>query len=282
MQADDLGNGPGFPGIDKYTEQLKSDPNDWQAYNFRGQYQAAIGPSHYQLALDDFTKEIELAQNYCRANGRFRIINSYRQLDTNYCIRDGYIKRAQVYERLAQYQKAVDDCSKAISMILQLAEMYRRRAEAEAAIKIARNMPFSAETQARIRQLNNISIDCTGAIYSSRSFAAPYYVRAQAYLGLERYPQAIDDITKAISFNAKDWRLYNLRASAFEKSGKYQQAIDDYTKATTLIHTGFKFINQRAALYDHRADCYEKMGKLNLAQKDREKASKQGDLSERK
>ena len=49
-----------------------------------------------------------------------------------------------------------------------------------------------------------------------------------------KYPEAIEDLTKAIQLNLKDIRCYLLRAEVYEKMNKFQEAMQDLTKVTEL------------------------------------------------
>jgi tetratricopeptide (TPR) repeat protein len=317
MAVDEMGNGPGFVGIDKYTQQIKDNPNNFQAYSFRGQHYAAAGPSHYQQAIDDFTQEIEMAQKYAEAHGPLSTINKpgyikrpntnyyvryyYSELiDTDYFIRDAYCKRAQVYLRAGQYQKAIDDCTKCINMMPKLSEIYWRLAGVEKAYgrdkaakddlnkaisldpAIVGNRPLPAKMNGDRRQIDNTYDVCTSAIMSHQSNYEPYFFRAVAYEGLGKNREAIADLDKAIDCKPKDWRLFNMRGTAYEDLEQYPQAVDDYTQAIKLIKNGFKFIGKRVAILNHRADCYEKMGQIVLAKRDKYKAAHQSDINERK
>ena len=76
----------------------------------------------------------------------------------------------------------------------------------------------------------------TEAIQLNPNFASPYTNRGAAYCEMGQYQQAIDDCTKALSFNLDyvDVEAYSTRGAAYYGIGNYSQAIDDCTKSIQL------------------------------------------------
>ncbi|KAG5030313.1 hypothetical protein JHK87_013827 [Glycine soja] len=82
----------------------------------------------------------------------------------------------------------------------------------------------------------------TEAIKLCGDNATYYSNRAQAYLELESYLQAVEDCTKAISLDKKNVKAYFRRGTARQMLGYYKEAIDDFKHALVLEPT-----NKRAA-----------------------------------
>ncbi|KAH1049759.1 hypothetical protein GYH30_020329 [Glycine max] len=82
----------------------------------------------------------------------------------------------------------------------------------------------------------------TEAIKLCGDNATYYSNRAQAYLGLGSYLQAVEDCTKAISLDKKNVKAYFRRGTARQMLGYYKEAIDDFKHALVLEPT-----NKRAA-----------------------------------
>lgn len=93
-----------------------------------------------------------------------------------------------------------------------------------------------------------------------------YRNRAKLYLEQKKYDLAINDLAKAISLhnNASN---YWLRGNTYMKQKKYSLAVADYTKAIELSDK--KEANDIDRIYSLRANAYEKLGKVELAKKDR-------------
>ncbi len=199
---------PDFKDIFQYPRNIDINPNKKNSYIALGLGAEALGPSHYEQAIDYYTNAIT-------RDGASENALSYRL-------------RARVYNKCGQYQKALDDCIKAINQEAECPENF--------------------------------------------------YYEATAYKGLGQYQKAIDDCTKAINIDTKQaprefeqFCFYKCRAESYMGLGNYQNAIDDYTEAISSIPPGWLFAPQ---LYNERAHCYEKLGKKDLAQQDREKAAK--------
>jgi tetratricopeptide (TPR) repeat protein len=91
-----------------------------------------------------------------------------------------------------------------------------------------------------------------------------YFMRAQAYAALEKYPQAIEDANRVVAnWPDQSW-TYSFRAQLYNNAGKYQQSVADYTQA-------LKREPNTPRLYDLRASSYEKLGKHELAEQDRKR-----------
>ena len=76
--------------------------------------------------------------------------------------------------------------------------------------------------------------------------------------------QSIIDCSESLRQNPKLFWGYYFRACQYFKLGQYQKAADDLTTAAKL-HSDAETIK----IYSLRADCYDKLGKHDLAQKDR-------------
>jgi tetratricopeptide (TPR) repeat protein len=85
--------------------------------------------------------------------------------------------------------------------------------------------------------------------------------RSEAFHSIHEPQPAIDDITKAISLNKSNWRLYLLRGEYNLDFALYSSAADDYTLALGMNDT-------LIVAYRNRALALEKLGKKFEARKD--------------
>lgn len=88
-----------------------------------------------------------------------------------------------------------------------------------------------------------------------------WYDRAQLYATLKQYDKAIDDATIMLKLRPEHYR-FALRAKIYYNKGDYEKAAQDWT-------TAIKLSSGNSLYYEGRAKCYEKMGKTDLAKKDR-------------
>lgn len=98
--------------------------------------------------------------------------------------------------------------------------------------------------------------------------AEMYKNRGKMYANLGKHDLALADLTMSVNlepFSARSALL--LRGNEYYATKQYQKAVDDYTKS---ISYGDNKAQDR--LYALRASAYEKLGKQDLARKDRLKA----------
>lgn len=77
-----------------------------------------------------------------------------------------------------------------------------------------------------------------------------YISRGAAYLDQKLYPQAIEDLSKAIQLSPRNSHIYSNRATAYMRSGRFMQALDDYNKAILLNPNYYNPYLGRAQLYE--------------------------------
>jgi len=88
--------------------------------------------------------------------------------------------------------------------------------------------------------------------------------RAEAYLELRHFIQAIPDYTKILSLNPSDYGAYNDRALAKMQLGNTYEAISDFSDAIKYK----KRVLQESSSYENRADAYIKTQQWDLAVQD--------------
>ncbi|MDE0017857.1 MAG: tetratricopeptide repeat protein [Candidatus Poribacteria bacterium] len=169
-------------------------PQDHVFYNNRGIDYGEKG--EYDLAIEDFTKAIELKPDYAIA----------------------YNNRGAVYRSKGEYDKTIDDCNKAIQLKSNYAEPYSNRGAAY------RN---KGDYERAIEDYNK-------AIQLKPNFVQAYYNRGLAYHEKSELDIAIKDYSKAIELNPKLFHAYNNRGNAYRQKDDFDSAIGDYSKAIEL------------------------------------------------
>lgn len=105
----------------------------------------------------------------------------------------------------------------------------------------------------------------TQAIKQAPKLADAYHYRADAYLSLERYKQALDDYSHTIQLRPRDPFRYYARGLAYLKTNLPAQAVADFTQAISLKPSYKNF-------YTARSRAYLKLEKYGQAIADYEKA----------
>ncbi len=148
---------------------------------------------------------------------------------------------------------------------------------------------------------NNEEISCnTRLIKQNPEDAEAYFRRAYAYQGLRKYPNAISDYSSAIRINPNSVDAHSYRALVYSMAHCPKKAILDYTKLIGLKPQNPTYYLNRALCYSRlkrfaqsledcsaaiaiektygayaqRAEVYDKLGKHELAEQDRQEADK--------
>jgi tetratricopeptide (TPR) repeat protein len=253
-----------------YTEALKLDPDNAEAYNQRGW--ANLYTKEFARAVDDFTQLI-------RVNDKAPTIN-------------GHALRAMAFVGLQQYDQAIDDLTKAIAAnddhaaryYIQRADLYRKKgdqekeaADREQARKLnssrrtvnvgdhplpigQNNVPFFRALQHyNAGQYDDALIFCNEALKNEKYRPAALNLRGLIYLATGN-EGAVVDFTELIGMRDKSPGVKNAwiqRALAHAALGDLEKAIDDFSQAIAVSPANVGILHGRAEVY-LRSGAYDK------------------------
>lgn len=161
-----------------------------------------------------------------------------------------YINRGILHGRVERFDAAVEDFTKAIELVERdLIHSYLYRGIAH--VNSGRNEKAIEDFEKVI----NIDPNAEKA----------YYNRGIAYFNLRRFQEAILDFSRAVELDPDYRDAYCNRASAHFELGNLQKAIDDYSKIIE-VHA------DDVSAYEYRATCFEKLGDIEKAKEDRSAA----------
>ena len=214
-------------------------------------------------------KYFELANEQWKSTGPTdvkSILENYsRAITLNPDLADAYIGRSVFYalggnfapSEFKEYGdtriKAMEDCTSALK-----ADPYSARAYRWRAYLTYLNARLNGEYDVTV--LNRVLEDLNKAIKIDHDYLDAYEMRADTYMELKMYPQAIDDYTHILTYpdfkNASymkyydfdlvdawawyvDWdqriaHLYNKRGDAYCNNGEVDKSLDDYERALKL------------------------------------------------
>jgi tetratricopeptide (TPR) repeat protein len=254
-----------FPAANAlYVRAIESNPTVWGAYSQRG-YMYKHDLHQYPLAIADYTKAIELCEEYEKKR-REKIARNYRPC--NFL----YFRRAVAYSENKNYEEALRDYSFILANDSEYAPAYPRRGETCSKMgAIERALTDFDKAKQALRGSNSASM---------------YMLRGDANRRAERYSDALSDYEQSLVNAPGDPRPYINRAAMREQLGKHETALADYAKAEKcLAQYGPKKLlkntiedmpewKERMAftLYDGRAKVYDALKKTKLAAADRAKA----------
>lgn len=245
--------------IGDYSEAANLYPNFYSAYINRGRVFAA--KLDYDKAFADFDKVIAInpknSSGYFARGQTHRAKKDYGKafVDFNKILEIEPKNAAAVYlERGFTYQ--------AQNLLVQVENEFNKAIEFDpksAAAYNARGYLYFTKSKD-----DQAILDYTKAIELSPKFWTAYFNRAFAYERKKIYDKAIADLDKVIEIAPKFSAAYNNRGLYYFRRGDYNRALEDYNKAVEIEPN---IIN-----YRNRAIVYEKLGRKDLAQSDRNSA----------
>ena len=232
--------------IDACTEFLKANPGDARAYF--GRAKAAMQLDNIDSAIADYTWIIdaktstpeEKADAYeLRGECHNRKKNVGQAMaDYSEAIRlnpsnpHAWNNRGGLYASQGQLDEALADYTAAIGVDKEYARAYANRGDAYLA---------KGEYDKVVR-------DCTEAIRLAPGMPEAYTHRAIAYLAQEKLSLAIGDANKAVEF-APDIVAYVIRGKIHNGLEKYKEAVLDLTKAVSMKPDAIGALSERAIAY---------------------------------
>ena len=165
-----------------------------------------------------------------------------------------YANAGKIMIDKTEYQKAVDEISKAIDLEPEYNTAYYYRSLA----------------YMNMDEYEKAISDIDKAIKFAPKVFGYFNHRGTVYLFWKKYPKAIEDFTKALTIEPRNIVSYINRGDAYRLSENYENAITDYTSALSLDD---KLIH----VHNNRGYTYYKIKEKNNACKDFKTACELGD-----
>ena len=226
--------------IANFTNVLKYNPRDAEAYYNRAiVYQSKPNPD-YDQAISDYTSAVNLKSNYTEAYYNRGLayletpspdydqanLDFSRALGANSDFAEAYSNRGATYAAKSppDFDKAMEDYDRAIELNPNLAEAYFNRGIAYTK-KSPSNFDLAVKNYNRAIELNP-------------QYAEAYLNRGTAHFWKPspNYTQAISDYSYAIELKPRYAMAYNNRGIVFshKQFPDYDKAIEDYDRAIKL------------------------------------------------
>ena len=249
--------------VKDYSSVLSLNPKNYIARSFRASCYASL--QQWPLALVDYTKQIELSPGSMT----------------------GYRNRSYVYRRLGRNDLAAKDLAKLKDLqddrAVGIYHTTKTPADyIEYYTEYLKKDPKSRSTYVNraiyCKQLQRYAAaitDYTKALsldpdkstrHINYNMDQIYYDRANCYENLHQYEKAISDYGQILKMDEDAEEAFLYRGECYFKIGQYEKAVTDYTQS--IKHD----IDHLPKPYLCRAKAYEKLGKLDLAKADNEKA----------
>jgi len=163
-------------------------------------------------------------------------------------------KRAQAKRECEDLASALVDINKAIAINPKLSEFYFQQAQIYSDMQ-KHDLAMQALTTGISQHDDNVG----WWFYSNR---------AHLYELKGNYARALSDLSEAVRLSPKDGGIRYDRAVVYFHQGRYQEAVNDLTVASAS-----KNVDDKNRTLQLRAQCYDKLGKTDLAAKDRKQCN---------
>ena len=213
--------------IQDYNKAIEIDPKNASAYSARGWL---LRPDKPELAVADFSRAIELDRN-----------------ESSFY----YLPRAQVYEKLHNYDLAIRDYSKMLELAPDRIFVYNTRASLYAMVG-----------------RHDLAVEDYSKTIELKPNRSAYMDRGKYFAKYDEHTQAIKDFTTVIKMKP-DYEALVARGFSHFKLGKDDLALKDYNTAITLNYSSPERVYyNRAVLYARKKDTRKAIQDLAKATKD--------------
>jgi len=270
-----------------YSEVLEHNRRDFFALFNRGKAFATQGK--FDAAIADFTLALEANPNYVpgylhrghayKSKGDYwQAVSDYTEILAHSQNPTAYTCRAQTFQIIGDFSRAVDDFAEAIRLdpnnskafcgrgvVHRLnGDLHEALADLDEAVRLNPNdaPPYFHRGMIglAVNQLAPAIDQFSVAISLAPDFATAYLNRALAHERMENMREAVSDCTKALELNPELPAAYLIRGTAFLNAQRFDAAVTDLSRALEL-DPGFAMAYRRRA----RAFTHCKMNERALA-----------------
>ena len=201
-------------------------------------------------AVNFFRNGVEL---YKRAKMKESLVQYDQAIKLDPKCAEFYFRRGDSLLELDKLPEAYADFTRAIQLEPRHYPAYKRR---------GRLNYERGKIEEAIKDYKIAESICTNAVEKAEIIK----MQAKMHSTIKKYNLAIDDLTRSLAFERVPQTLM-VRGNQYYSVGAYKKAVDDYTEAIAA-----KMPKLQERLYTMRADAYEKLGRFDLARKDRKSA----------
>ncbi len=242
---------PASQAIDSYTEQIRLNPRDPQAYAARGRVWEAKG--ELDIAILDYSQAIGINPraadalssrgNVWTRKGEYdKAIADYEEMiDGNLSVADAYNSRATALYLRREYDRALADYNEAIQHDPKLASAWYNR----------------GNTRYQRGEFQQAIADCNEAIRLNPKFSSAYLALAGLYANcpdstFRNLKKAVENAAKACELAGwNDAPRLGLLAAIFDATGDFDEAVKWQSKAVQSAEARLK------SAYQARLDLYK-------------------------
>ncbi|MEB3886897.1 tetratricopeptide repeat-containing serine protease family protein [Lyngbya sp. CCY1209] len=226
--AANYGRGNFRAAINDFTQSLRLDGNNRDAYIFRGV--ARFDQKDYEGAIADYNRALQIDNNYADAyvgrglarrqqgdlQGAIADYNRALQIDNNYAY--AYVGRGNVHRNQGDYEGAIADFNRALQIDPNSADAYHNR----------------GATRVDQKDYEGAIADFNQALQIDNNYAEAYVGRGNVHHDQGDYEGAIADFNRALQIDSDSAEAYHGRGTARYMLGDKQKARSDWQTAANL------------------------------------------------
>lgn len=276
-----------------YNALLRVDPDDYEAYFFRGIAKANLDDNlgaEYDFSLAIEKNPVYTMAYHHRAITRM-LLGNYddaladfqEAIDLRPDLSGPYYSRGYTFLMNRQFEKAVEDFSTFIFHNNRVADAYVLRGMAylqmndtiralddyNTAIRTNRESPEGYNRRGALRmeqeKYNEALADFETAVACDTSYMFSYFNRALAYERLGQFGKSLADLDRVISMDPENPIAYYNRAIVRTNTGDFDRAIADYDMVTRFSPDNVVAYYNRALLKTRRGDWDEAVNDYSKA-----------------
>jgi tetratricopeptide (TPR) repeat protein len=187
-----------------------------------------------------------------------------------------YAQQNDLQRSLAEFDKAIKIAPDSATTYILLAQSYINCRRAEQGFEDLKkrllqdgkntNLLLAHAELANYLRNNDVAVaDVSKAISIDPTIMRAFYARANYYQELGKPAQAAEDYTQCIKLDPTAFKSYRQRAACYVEMKEFQKAAQDLTKMIGM--------HEHCEWHRARSHCYEKLGKKDLAAKDRQRVA---------
>jgi tetratricopeptide (TPR) repeat protein len=182
-----------------------------------------------EMGVQQYIISFLAGEQFFNSNDWDRAITEYTaSINRNPQFTNAFISRGNAWMRKREYNRAIDDFSRAIRLDVNSEKLYNYRGFART--RAAANHNHAA----LIREMNSAIEDFSRAIAINQNYTDALINRSFAYYQTGNFLKTIEDCNRIIALEPSNAVIWNRRGSAWYKMEDDDRALSDFTEAIRL------------------------------------------------
>jgi serine/threonine protein kinase/tetratricopeptide (TPR) repeat protein/WD40 repeat protein len=218
------------------SQATEAKPDEWTLWRLRGAAWARMGAhSTWEDAAADFSRALALRAVGKKGDrtSKTKVLSPFLPTALQQDDAQLWFQRGEAYVALHQWQRAIDDCSKALALGATDARVWYQRGRAYFGL----------------RRYDLARVDFEETLRRDPRHRSAFYERCDALRGLGQYDRAIAELTEVLRRDPYSETAYATRSAAYRGKRAFAAALADANRALQLRADDAFALAQRGELY---------------------------------